>query len=743
MYYSIKNLTDNEVRAIEKPWELLNNAPYGMKKAEFRKWSQSPSTDHHWITMCQGVSANVRITGDENPLYEAHGIVADYDARLMPGFAEFTKSNPAVGYLPTWLSTTQSGNFRLCWDFERPFRFSSHDHYHEFMKYVLGVVKLDKWGAGLDTGRLMQPGTYYELGKDWTRLSEYAISYSTLCAWDHISFEKAAKRMALSLDGIDVKVPMERVAAEVEKKYPGRWQGEFKVGARGVRFWDPAADHPQGVTVYESGVRVWTPHDKPFMNWLDLFGRTFMEEFVGDRARQVIEHAYYDGGNYWFESRPGEWEVEATERFSQSLRVLGYDDKRDKGDTCSEIDRLQVRVRRERKIDGASPVVYRPAGLIVHPDTGKKILNVKSVVPITPAAPTLLPDCPWNEASKAFPFIHRILSQMFVDQAPENDLPEWLLQYTPEIQLYTLLAWLKRSYEEGLSLSPNVGQVMILVGPAGKGKTLVNRRIIGGLLGGSADGTRHLLEGEKFNGDLVESPVVTLDDPVGDAKKHHEFELRLKQIVANGTWRVEIKYRMASDAPWCGRIVISCNDDQISMRVLPGLSASNKEKVIMLKCGTHKVHFGKSFDENKRRIDKELPHFGRWLLDWTPPKEVLGDPRYGIEAYHHPDLVMTVSEMGTTGTLLEVLDATFKNAPPNKDGKMEWSGTAAELYELLTNGPAGKAMSAINFASLNATLTSMRRNGNQVGGLPGRNRRAVWRIPYDLTHLQVAEKETK
>ncbi len=737
MFYSIKNLLDQHARPVAAPWELENSAPYGIKKAEFRKWSQSPETDHHWINLCEGTSANVRITADNNPLFQCYGIICDYDAPVPAGMAEHLKAHPVSEYIPQWLCTTQSGNFRIIWMFESPFRFSSHEHYHEFLKHALKVMGLDKWGAGLDTGRLVAPGTYYELGKDWVRLSDYAIPYDTLCAWDHVSFMKASKNMSLALDGIDIKIPLDVVARRIEEKFPGRWSGPFTVGARGVRFWDPTADHPQGVTVFETGVRVWTPHDKPFMSWVDIFGRAFAEEFVGDRAKQVVDHAHYDGQCYWFEAKAGEWFAESTEKFAQSLRVLGFNDKREKGETCSEIDRLQVRVRREKQIDCATPTIYRPTGMFIHPDTKKRILNTELILPVRPGAPSLPPGCQWGEAAKAFPFIHRILSQMFIDEKEGRDPDQelFLSAYIPDIQLNTLLAWLRRTYEGGLAMNSTVGQAMIIVGPANKGKTLVNRRIIGSLLGGSADGTRHMLEGEKFNAELVRSPVVTLDDPVGDERKHKEFELRLKQVLANGTWRSERKYAQAADAPWCGRFLISCNDDAISMKMLPGLSASNKDKVIMLRCGNQRVKFSSSFEENQRRIELELPAFGRWLLDWTPPPETRGDARYGVVPFHHPELVHTISETGAVGNLMELLHATFKSAGPNNENKMEWKGMTAELLQMLKVGPAEAAARNLGLSELATTLSLMKRAGFRIGGEPGANRRAVWVIPYDQSQM--------
>jgi hypothetical protein len=241
----------------------------------------------------------------------------------------------------------------------------------------------------------------------------------------------------------------------------------------------------------------------------------------------------------------------------------------------------------------------------------------------------------------------------------------------------------------------------------------------------------------------VQSPVVTLDDPVGDMRKHKEFELRLKQIVANGTWRCEVKFRAAHDVPWCGRIPMSCNNDPISMGILPGLSSSNRDKVIILKCGDHPVKFHRSLDENKSVIDRELPHFGRWLLDWTPPPHSQSnDNRYGVTAYHHPDLVQTINDSGLVGTITSILELTFRNAPPNRDGEHCWEGTAVELYELLC-ASAKNSMSGLKVSSIATCLTIMKQRGYNIGGelLRGHHKVTRWKIPHDISKL--SEPETK
>src|SRR5690606_36589839 len=70
------------------------------------------------------------------------------------------------------------------------------------------------------------------------------------------------------------EVSLEAIAAEVEKRFPGRWQGEFKVDATGVRFWDPNADAPAGCQVKPDGMLCFTGN-VPFMRWADIFGRAW------------------------------------------------------------------------------------------------------------------------------------------------------------------------------------------------------------------------------------------------------------------------------------------------------------------------------------------------------------------------------------------------------------------------------------------------------------------------------------
>jgi hypothetical protein len=488
---------------------------------------------------------------------------------------------------------------------------------------------------------------------------------------------------------------------------------------------------------------VFTPHDKPFMNWADIFGRKFVEAFVGDRTKQVRDKVYWDGRAYWFESAPGHWEQESTDQFSQTLRVLGFSSKLPKGRTYSDIDEIMRRIRQENTVAAASPIIYTPVGLVNHPDTGARMLNTRLIVPIRPAAPSAPLNAPWSEGANSFPFIHEILSNLFMDTATAGDGKQWLKSYEPCIQLATFLHWLKRSYEGGLALNPSVGQTLILVGGVDKGKTLVNRHVIGRLLGGSADGSEALIEGNRFNADVTCSPVLRIDDPeTRDRKTRKAFEMRVKKLVANGTTRSERKFGMAVDVPWCVRIVMTCNNDAESSKMLPSLTSSNRDKTILLCCGDRRMKFHPDMSTNEALIAKDLPHFGRWLMDWTPPPETFGGARYGIKPYHHASVLDTIEDQGLIGLFLDVFDRAFRDAPANVEGKREFVGTSLDLYEVL-NAACPNAMRPINSRALGTVLTVMKNSGRNISkdDRKNSNRRTVWTIPYNLSELKSKEQE--
>ena len=161
----------------------------------------------------------------------------------------------------------------------------------------------------------------------------------------------------------------------------------------------------------------------------------------------------------------------------------------------------------------------------------------------------------------------------------------------------------------------------------------------------------------------------------------------------------------------------------------------------MLLCGSQVLRMSPDRDKNNAKVAMELPNFGRWLLDWTPPAEAMqGDDRYEVTAFHHPKLVLTIDDAGRTGTLLSILDHTFRMAPKNADGTEFWTGAGTELYELLCSS-APNAMRGIQQNSMTTTLSILEQRGCKLSDGVNRKRQKLWIIPHDVSKIQPMKKE--
>ena len=90
---------------------------------------------------------------------------------------------------------------------------------------------------------------------------------------------------------------------------------------------------------------------------------------------------------------------------------------------------------------------------------------------------------------RKWPFLHKWLSQLFVDSSKNPALDYFY-------------SWMQRFYTAVLDRVPLQGQALLLVGPTGRGKSLLSNKIISGLVGGFSDASDYLSGQTKFNKDL-------------------------------------------------------------------------------------------------------------------------------------------------------------------------------------------------------------------------------------------------
>jgi hypothetical protein len=409
--------------------------------------------------------------------------------------------------------------------------------------------------------------------------------------------------------------------------------------------------------------------NQSFVPWRQLFGSAFVTQYEADAISDIVSNSAYDGDKFWFRSDEGIWAAWSKEDFSQELRVRGKDSRRKPGQTASETDMIENHIKRTRKVKAALPFLFFPPGIIVH--DGKPYLNTSRVAPISPAAPVTDGLMTFIDGRKHFPLIYKLLRNMFAgDENGDSD------------QLTHLLAWLKYSYVNALERTPKPGQAIVIAGPPGKGKTFLSWKVISGLMGGRSDASAHLVENDRWTERLLEHPVMTIDDSsaLSDARSLREFTNKIKRYTANPEIMYEQKYMKTGAVPWLGRIVITCNLDAESLRILPDMDSSTQDKICLFKASDPIIDFA-DFQTNDRTIRHELPLFARFLVDWKYPEGCIAEERrFGVKAFHHPDLFEESRQHGL-GMLIEMLGGFLDGyfAMPGHANEREWSGTALQL----------------------------------------------------------------
>lgn len=668
MFFSIPNLRSSTVTEVEEPWLLKTKTPppYAEGKEAVIEFCNRINTEHAMLSMVEGLTAEVRVTMEDNAPFKLHGLLVDYDNPLPANAVEYIKEHKPAEFMPTYLVVTASGNGRLVWEFEKPILFSNKNHMKEFIKLLARHLKLNKWLGGLDTEALTNWVKYYELGQSWTVIDALSvIPISHLELW---FFQSATDQKFDDTKTVTYKIPAEDLAREVDERYPGRWQGPFVYGARGIRFWDATADNTTAAVVTPDGMLCYTGNQH-FVPWKQLFGSSFVEQYEADAISDIVHNSAYDGDKFWLQQDNGVWGSWSKEDFGQELRVRGKDPKRKPGQTASEIDVIENHIKRHCKVNAALPFLYFPSGVIHH--DGHPFLNTSQVKTMSPGAPLTEGLMTFTDGRKHFPLIYRLLRNMFIEA--EEGAPD---------QLTYFLAWLKYAYVNAYERTPKPGQAVVIAGPPGKGKTFLSWKIISGLMGGRSDASAHLVENDRWTERLLEHPIMTIDDSsaLSDAKSLREFTNKIKRYTANPEIMYEQKYMKTGAVPWLGRIVITCNLDAESLRILPDMDSSTQDKICLFKASDPIIDFA-DFQTNDKTIKQELPAFARFLIDWPYPEECMaGEKRFGVRAFHHPDLFEESRQHGL-GMLHEMLQGFLTNffSMKTNEDRVEWTGTALQL----------------------------------------------------------------
>jgi len=74
------------------------------------------------------------------------------------------------------------------------------------------------------------------------------------------------------------------------------------------------------------------------------------------------------------------------------------------------------------------------------------------------------------------------------------------------------------------------------------------------------------------------------------------------------------------------------------MKAMPALMDTLEDKMILLRAREPRGLLNNLDKRADVLCTEELPHLLQWLVDWTPPKEVMGTERFGVKSFSDPVL---------------------------------------------------------------------------------------------------------
>lgn len=354
--------------------------------------------------------------------------------------------------------------------------------------------------------------------------------------------------------------------------------------------------------------------------------------------------------SFWRQDAGGRWMEVSQLMAAKWLVQQGHAGAGSRSGGLSDADDLLLRIQ-DRNLDYVGPVAGYDAGY--REMNGSRVLVTHS--------PTRIEPVPGD-----FPTIRAIMEGLF-----------------DETQRPYIYGWMKQAMQmfHGGRFMP--GQVLVLAGPVRSGKTLFLGMLTQMFGGRSESPFQAFTKGTAFNGDLFRAEHLVIDDEceAKDYAQRRELGSHLKQVAVARQHRCHAKHRDAITLEPRWRVSIAVNDTAERLRVLPPLDGDIEDKLMLLKVGRMEMPMPTTSSEEqeafRRRISSELPAFLHFILNYDIP-EVFRESRFGIKAYHHPELVAMLHETKPETVLLELIDGARIFA-----GAESWEGTATQLTSRL------------------------------------------------------------
>ena len=463
--------------------------------------------------------------------------------------------------------------------------------------------------------------------------------------WHHYDEPPATSRQGQSARQVKDRLVVETMLASIPKRPDyDLW---LKISAA-VR--NSLGNEEEAISLLQA----WSPEEERGEYAKHLSSSPFKEISFGTLVHHAAENGFsgavkrffYNTSRFGMQGRSGFVPLTGSDAVKEHLAKLGIP-KNARGNVLCDIRETQY-------VDYIGPLGGHMPGV-------RKFNGSKMVVT---SAPTII------EAKKGTsPFLDKLFHDLLYD--PQN----------PD-QLPTFLNWLAHCRRAVLQHKRTQTPAVAFTGSKGDGKSLAIE-VINRCLGGRAANGYNFFSGKKdFNGDMAGVELIIIDDAA--ASKDHRARVHLAQSIKSNQFaagvRIEAKNREAINLDPVQAIVIAVNRDPEELLVLPELTDSMEDKIMLL--STKRSTFFDTQEENSAALDAELPAFLHKLetRDLSDAYELTSKR---LRCFWHPDVLESVGKLSNERQLLELAhsDDEIFSAIKNKG---EWVGTAAKLEAVLT-----------------------------------------------------------
>lgn len=375
------------------------------------------------------------------------------------------------------------------------------------------------------------------------------------------------------------------------------------------------------------------------------------------RQAPIDTTVYFEprGATFWHMNGLGEWQEAKKGSLELLLRANWFSQYEKLTNSLSILEAKVLDIIQNHSVKYAGPLAGWEPGL-------REICGHRVLVTKGPKIPVPRPG--------KFTTLHRFLVELLGDQR----------------SLFN--GWLKSAYKslrEGAPFAP--GQLLTIAGEPGCGKSLLQKLITEMLGGRMAKPYRYLSGKTDFNGDLLKAEHLMLEDEEGktDHRSRRLFGAALKTFVVNQQQSAHPKGGEAFTSEPFWRVTFSLNDEPESLLVLPPLQGDIADKIILLRASKATFPYpSKEFPTMQdfwNGLVSEIPAYLHRLSRWEIPSE-LRDHRYGVKAYHNPELLHKLASLSAEAKLwaiiLEsgILDSAYG----------VWSGSSVDLERELKTG---------------------------------------------------------